>query len=546
MPWGVKIPDLKNNPLYLEPRVTAAEMQMAEIAKVSSIGAIINDLNSYTHIKLPSGTFQIDLTLPDNIILEGNGDSTWIQGEVKLGSNSVIRKIKFGYTEKRFTFKDGATNSNVEKCHFVQGLSSSADGGAIHANGISASNIVFRDCLITDALSNGVKLVDKGTPTKHFESIQFINCQFYNNAQMNFEVFTQQDGANPITTGYRNINLIGCTFKGRTSQAAGMTTYINVSYDSQALTDGTGRNAGYSTVRDCVFTDGFYCLEMAGAIQMTVENNTLTNGTSRCVSTSQMGNVLNGTVFKDNKINSSVPAVFQGQDNFISNNRFYFGNGGYVNLSVCERNIFENNIVDSANVYALTLETSPRNMILSNYLSTARATSNSEVILLVYASTTQNTIKDNKTIKGTGGVIYSEQLGALLNKFINNFTPSGAIQVGNSAYESLTLGITGGTNFSFSITNKRLTGQTPLILKIRWVGRLNNTPQAGEIMVAFQTFDQSATLPVVTQSGLAVTVTTTTNGDSTTTFTIASAASSLSSWGGTVELFSSNLSDWGY
>jgi hypothetical protein len=30
MPWGVKIPDLKNNPLYLEPRVTAAETSLAE------------------------------------------------------------------------------------------------------------------------------------------------------------------------------------------------------------------------------------------------------------------------------------------------------------------------------------------------------------------------------------------------------------------------------------------------------------------------------------------------------------------------------------
>lgn len=31
MPWYIKNPDLTNNPLYLEPRVTAAETQLDNI-----------------------------------------------------------------------------------------------------------------------------------------------------------------------------------------------------------------------------------------------------------------------------------------------------------------------------------------------------------------------------------------------------------------------------------------------------------------------------------------------------------------------------------
>ncbi|MBT2727826.1 hypothetical protein J7E63_12845 [Bacillus sp. ISL-75] len=97
MPWGIKTPDLKNNPLYLEPRVTAAESELAQIAtSVKAFGAkgdgasidstaIINTLNSAStgtikKVKIPDGIYKIDQTIiiPRGVHLE-------------LGQNTVIK-----------------------------------------------------------------------------------------------------------------------------------------------------------------------------------------------------------------------------------------------------------------------------------------------------------------------------------------------------------------------------------------------------------------------------------------------------------------------
>jgi hypothetical protein len=497
-------------------------------------------LQSNTTVRVPVGSFAVDIVMPDNSILEGYGDSSWIQGSITIGSNCIVRNLKIGYDNKPTLFQNGANNSKIINCTLTKGDSY----GALYANDVKATNILFDRCIFDGATANGVKFVDKGTSSKHLENIEFHQCIFRNNNRMNFEIILRQDGTNNIVTGYRNINLIDCVFNGRTSLYSGQDTYINVSYDSNMLTDGSNFAGGYSTIKGCTFNDGMYVLEMAGAIKMNIHNNSINGGVTKCISTSQINNYSNKTLFTDNYISTSAEAQFQGKDNIITGN--IFNCGARIVMNNCSNNEFSSNNCVCLGAAVLDLESSYENRIVNNVLDNSANTANSAPIRFLYAASINNVVYNNRIVKGTGGVYISEQSSASGNKNYNNFSNKGYMRIAGQDNEKTSRRISGAGNFIYMFTNLNTTGQSYLHVKIKWVGRLNNGPAGGEITVLFGTYDSKTASPTIIQSGTAVTLTTGTDGSGNPTFTIASAASSVSDYIGEVELMGTNLAGWGF
>ena len=205
------------------------------------------------------------VVIPAGVTLEGAGmGRSALLGFVTISTNAIVRDLRIGADGQRSTFTGGATGATVERVHF-KGGSGSAN---FYLNDSKATDCTFSDCLFTDNVNggNGVQIVDKGTALKHYENIVFKRCTFRNNARMNFECIQRNDGAPyPVVSGYARIDLLDCVFEVSGS--------INVSYDSELLTDLSARSSGYSRVSRCRITGGNYGLELAGAICMHISDN---------------------------------------------------------------------------------------------------------------------------------------------------------------------------------------------------------------------------------------------------------------------------------
>lgn len=175
MPWYSKQPDLKNNPLYLEPRVTANETSLAESAtNVKKDGAkgdgtddttkIQSVLSSSKYVLFPYGSsFKVtSLTIPDNTIIIGYG--------AKIYSSTAGALLSIGNGVKIYGLEiqglgNGAYNDNDRGIQ-IQGT---WNGTAINY----VTSVLFEDCYIHDFGGYGAHI----TYAKH---VRFNRCKIEN------------------------------------------------------------------------------------------------------------------------------------------------------------------------------------------------------------------------------------------------------------------------------------------------------------------------------------------------------------------------------
>jgi len=279
-------------------------------------------------VRLSARRYAGNLSIADDAVVRGAGEGeSVIEGALTIGSRVRLAGITVRPSGTHSTFADGAHGSVIEGVIFHGGSSA----GNLYINDRSARDHRFTRCTFAHNVrgGNGVRIVDKGTSRKHVENIRFESCHFHDNHRMNFECIQRADAGNPVVLGYRRIDLIDCVF-----DASGG---INVSYDSGLLHGSeVERSSGYSTVSGCSITGGGYGLELAGAIEMLVQNTTIRHTTGMLLSTSQVGPNPANSRFRGNTFTSYLRGgnvVFSGTGNTIHGNAVH--TPGQVRFATC-------------------------------------------------------------------------------------------------------------------------------------------------------------------------------------------------------------------
>lgn len=337
---------------------------------------------------LPPGTYVASVTIPNGVTLIGSGRATtWIKGVLTIGSNVVIRDLKFGNTGVRGDFGANADDVLIENCWLFGGNGESM----IYMNNNKITNVRFVGCEISGNTSggNGVQIVDKGTVAKHFENITFTRCWFHSNDRMNFECIQRDDGGSfPVVSGYRNISLYDCVLD---SAAAGVDS-INVSYDGGILADSSVRSSGYSTVRGCRITGGLACLELAGATDMLVEGNDMFTTDGSILSMSAYGAATTErhiARFVGNKFAGTGDVTLYGEGvAFIGND---VKTSASLRLIACAHSIVSGNVIETSGTTAISIEHSKNNVFTSNQVRGGSGQS----FLFIYTETTNNLVDGN-------------------------------------------------------------------------------------------------------------------------------------------------------
>ena len=483
----------ENQAANLQNQVNTTNSQLADIAKISDVLNLTSDLNDNMIVKLPKGNYALDVTVPENTVLYGDGSETWIKGVLKLSNNSKIKQMKIGDLNKQLTMVNGAKNIEIEDCVITGGN----ELGALYLDDMTVENIIFKVCYFTGAVSNGVKFVDKGRPERNIEKIYFDDCDFYNNAEMNFEIILRRDGVNLITDGYRKLKFNNCRFiKEIDSQK------INVSFDSHTLSDNSGQAGGFSEMIDCTIENGLYALEIAGAIQMKFDNLKLKKyssiTTEKAISMSRLDNIEsnstfinsdidcncqveingNGNTIKNNKIKCKELIILKGTSNYIKYNEIV----GLIQFSNSFGNYLENNIIDSA---------------LQNPIS------------FYYALSKDNHIKFN-TFKKEAPPFFTYELGATSQNFIqDNYNAKGCKIISQSRLQRKSDKSGAGTVI-LKVTNKNKTRQEEMMVKVTWSGRGGQSPIGGIFIINFGTYDVINTDGFLNQIGTTIIQTKTT------------------------------------
>ncbi len=174
------------------------------------------------------------------------------------------------------------------------GNGSGDSSGVIRISGRS-HDITFRNCVIgtnQDGVGNGVKIVDSGAG---MHDITFENCTFRYQPRMGFECIGREVGSR---TGYRRVNLIGCTFQASAGQA--------ISYDDNNGTAGRCRVSGNLVMGGGVGTKDRYGMvfEINGTHRMTVTGNTFWAGRDGILNLQMHDSRPCGWVFKNNIVDA--------------------------------------------------------------------------------------------------------------------------------------------------------------------------------------------------------------------------------------------------
>lgn len=342
-------------------------------------------------VVLENKTYLINtLILPAGVTLFGAGTGkTVLKGRLIIGGTNVLSDFTVdGQGTLASGFLGGATGSRVDRVQFRNG-SASAN---FYLNDSLATDHQFNDCVFSDntAGGNGVQIIDKGTAAKHYENIIFRRCVFRNNNRMNFECIQRHDTGATVVLGYRNISHYGCRFEA--PALAGNTININVSYDSEMLTDNSARSSGYSVVKDSEIIGGAFGLELAGAIHMRVENNFIHDTTSFLLSMSQVGSNPAYCQFRGNRFTGTVAdasIVFSGTFNLIEAN--YTSTPGTVRFAGAGDSQITGNYFDGLGTTTISLESAYRLTFVGNTILKGT----NQTVLNIYPASINNAFIGN-------------------------------------------------------------------------------------------------------------------------------------------------------
>jgi hypothetical protein len=259
-------------------------------------------------VYFPAGTYKISsIVLPDNVTLVGaDAGTTWIEGRLQAGSASQVSDLTLGGTGMAFRFVNGASHTTFTRVSFVGGgsITSGEDQGVIRFSGDrAASFITFTDCEIgaNSANGNGVSIVDTGWSGATCHDLVWQDCHFLGSPRMDFECIQRADGVHAITTGYYNINLIGCVFEPSGAEA--------ISYDGSyeaghsTISGTTVKGAGWNSAYP--WHQG---VEFNGAVGMTFTHNTVYRCAGDMINHQQHGTV-SDNVFTDNTFDGTVSYI---------------------------------------------------------------------------------------------------------------------------------------------------------------------------------------------------------------------------------------------
>jgi len=155
----------------------------------------------------------------------------------------------------------GVSNRVYENVTFDGAGSGGPDSSGVVVVSGGSHDITFRNCVINpnrDGVGNGIKIIGGSV-----SNITFENCLIKTQPRMGFECIGRSG------SGYRNVDLVNCTFEPQGSEA--------VSYDDDT------NQAGYCTVSGCLIKGGGATsqyswgqgLELNNVANMTVTGNTL-------------------------------------------------------------------------------------------------------------------------------------------------------------------------------------------------------------------------------------------------------------------------------
>jgi hypothetical protein len=192
-------------------------------------------------VYLAAGTYACPtpVTLPDSVRVLGDGDSSWLKGQLVFASGDSIEKLKIGDSGRcAVTNADNAHGTTFSDCRFHGGGSSQGENGCVLFLGGTGnvSEITFNRCQIertayvplagVDAYAKGVGntitinefcyLPHSG----HVEHITFRGCDLGASngtaagaLRMVMEAYTWDDNSGLVYHGWSNLTFEGCTIE---------------------------------------------------------------------------------------------------------------------------------------------------------------------------------------------------------------------------------------------------------------------------------------------------------------------------------------------
>jgi hypothetical protein len=184
-------------------------------------------------VYFPAGTYRVrSLHFPPGVTLVGDGaGKSWLRGRLTADALQTVSRLRLGAPGRAFHLATGTHDTVFSRCRFVGGggVADGQDHGVIRLDAHSARDVTFARCVVGRNSRDGNGVCVAETPWGHYERIVFRECRFRPQPRMAFECI-QRGGV-----GYRDVNLIGCTFAATDGQA--------VSYDK----------GGWSRVEGCTF-----------------------------------------------------------------------------------------------------------------------------------------------------------------------------------------------------------------------------------------------------------------------------------------------------
>ncbi|WP_394277116.1 glycosyl hydrolase family 28-related protein [Luteococcus sp.] len=345
--------------------------------------AIDQALRSYDIVYFPAGKYVHDgrLVLRPGQSLRGDGDATTILAAVQFATRCTADWLTIHATDCSVFDRvvDGAVLTGV---HFMGGNHLAA----LSFDDNRVTNCTFNWCKFShNTVGNGVKIVEKGFYESHYENLTFNGCQFFENRRMNFEAI-QRNGNKPVTMGYSGIVLNNCQAIGNRE----VPNQINVSFDSEFLSDGSRRSSGFSTINGGEITGGEVALELAGSIHMTVDGTSINDASQKSIVVCQVSasedaghKILNVTTSGSGRVDIA------GSNNLVK----------ACNLSSTDKALrlvyASNTVVDGCTITttyptAMTIETSQQNEIKNCHFKGGSYNS----ILVLYPGTHDNSVHD--------------------------------------------------------------------------------------------------------------------------------------------------------
>jgi hypothetical protein len=192
-------------------------------------------------VGIPAGTYRCatPLELADGVTLRGEGEGSWLKGQLVFASRNAVEQLKIGDAGTcAVTHADGAAGTVFRDCRLRGGGGEPAEKGCVLFLGGSQGNVrdvLFERCTIErtlyepppgeDAWARGVgntitinefgHLPDSG----HVEGITFRDCHLGASngtatgaLRMMMEAFTWSD-QQPILHGWKDLTFDGCTIE---------------------------------------------------------------------------------------------------------------------------------------------------------------------------------------------------------------------------------------------------------------------------------------------------------------------------------------------